>query len=313
MSLLIDERPLIVQPSLVKLLGSIERAVALQQIHWLLQQPHTGEIFDDGEKWVWGTLDEWCRDYFQMWSPHTLRKHLNWLRDHGYLMVAKRDAQGWSKTNRYRIDYEKIASSDGGSEAEESASIRRPDAVAMNRPDAIASKRPDVIASKRPDAVAMNRPDAIASKRPDMVASYKEQRLHRDFNRDFVTERDARARESSSESTTGKKAISVADQTQPPVPPPEINLDAWAEFEQHRKEIRKPLTDLARKKAWNQLKPLTHQEQQSVIDYSIAGRYTGLFTDRLTRRKRKPETIDEFRADVAAQADRVRQLIGGLS
>jgi DNA-binding transcriptional ArsR family regulator len=111
--LLIDERPLIVQPSLVKLLGSIERAVVLQQIHWLLQQPHTGEIDEDGNKWVWGTLQEWCSDYFQMWQPPALKKHLRWLREQGYLIVEQRAEDRWKKTNYYRIDYEKIAQIEG--------------------------------------------------------------------------------------------------------------------------------------------------------------------------------------------------------
>ena len=146
MKYLLDERPLIVQPSLVKLLGSIERAVVLQQIHWLLQQPHSGEIDDNGDKWVWGTLQQWCDDYFQMWSPHTLRKHLRWLRENGYLVVEKKSRNGWDKTNQYRVNYAMFEGDIEGSE-----------------------ERPDVVSSKRPDVVS--------SKRPDVVASYKEQKL----------------------------------------------------------------------------------------------------------------------------------------
>ena len=71
-----------------------------------------------------------------------------------------------------------------------------------------------------------------------------------------------------------KEALSV---------PEFINQKSWNEFEQHRKEIKKPLTDLARKKAFNQLKALSVDQQQEVIDYSITGRYTGLFTDRVTK------------------------------
>ncbi|MCK4842784.1 MAG: helix-turn-helix domain-containing protein [Methylococcales bacterium] len=59
-----------------------------------------------------------------------------------------------------------------------------------------------------------------------------------------------------------------------------INCDSWSEFEQHRKEIKKPLTDLARKKSFNILRNLSFDQQQAVIDYSITGRYSGLFTDR---------------------------------
>jgi len=58
-----------------------------------------------------------------------------------------------------------------------------------------------------------------------------------------------------------------------------VNVVAWDEFEQHRKEIKKPLSDLARNKAANSLCDLSQEQQQKVIDYSIQGRYTGLFPD----------------------------------
>ena len=64
-----------------------------------------------------------------------------------------------------------------------------------------------------------------------------------------------------------------------------INQNSWTEFEQHRKEIKKPLTDLARKKCFGKLEGLSACEQQAVIDYSIAGRYTGLFTDRVIKKQ----------------------------
>jgi hypothetical protein len=67
-----------------------------------------------------------------------------------------------------------------------------------------------------------------------------------------------------------------------------INVRAWDEFEQHRKEIRKPLTDLARTKALNQLKDLTKDEQQEIIDYSITGRYPGLYPERIKQKSLGP-------------------------
>jgi len=64
-------------------------------------------------------------------------------------------------------------------------------------------------------------------------------------------------------------------------PPIGINLTAWDEFEEHRRSIRKPMTDQARTKAANLLLTLTPEQQQECVDYSITGRYTGLFPDRL--------------------------------
>ena len=57
-----------------------------------------------------------------------------------------------------------------------------------------------------------------------------------------------------------------------------IDPVVWAEFEQHRKEIRKPLTDLARSKNTAILAGLSREEQRQAVDTTIANRWTGLFT-----------------------------------
>jgi uncharacterized protein YdaU (DUF1376 family) len=81
----------------------------------------------------------------------------------------------------------------------------------------------------------------------------------------------------------------------PPTPPrgewimPDwINADAWAEFEDHRKQIRKPLRDLARKKAANLLRGLSHEQQQQCIDRSIQAGWAGLFPDKVKTEEVQP-------------------------
>lgn len=59
-----------------------------------------------------------------------------------------------------------------------------------------------------------------------------------------------------------------------------VNAEAWAEFEAHRTQIRKPLKDLARTKAANLLKGLSHEQQQQCIDKSIQAGWAGLFPDK---------------------------------
>lgn len=106
---LIDERPLTVQPTLIKVYG-IEQALILQQLHWLLGQPRTG-IEHDGRKWVWGTYEEWCEDYFSFWEPRTLRYHLDKLKKRGVVITRQLKKQDWDRTNYYTIDYDKHDSS----------------------------------------------------------------------------------------------------------------------------------------------------------------------------------------------------------
>jgi len=62
--------------------------------------------------------------------------------------------------------------------------------------------------------------------------------------------------------------------------PKEINAIAWGEFEQHRKEIKKPLSELARGKAINTIVGLSFAEQAKVIDKTIQNRWTGLFLEK---------------------------------
>jgi len=59
-----------------------------------------------------------------------------------------------------------------------------------------------------------------------------------------------------------------------------LNIAAWQEFERHRQQIRKPLTDLARAKNLRVLEGMTHEQQQAIVDRTIANRWTGLFRPR---------------------------------
>jgi DNA replication protein DnaD len=64
-----------------------------------------------------------------------------------------------------------------------------------------------------------------------------------------------------------------------------INVQAWNEFEQHRKQIKKPLSNLARTKAMNLIKGFTQEEQQVCIDNSIQSRWAGLFPNKIPKPK----------------------------
>lgn len=59
-----------------------------------------------------------------------------------------------------------------------------------------------------------------------------------------------------------------------------INAEAWGEFEQHRKEMKKPLSELARTKAQNVIKDYTHDQQAEIINKSIQSRWAGLFPEK---------------------------------
>ena len=87
------------------------------------------------------------------------------------------------------------------------------------------------------------------------------------------------------ETNTKEKRLRKEEKKQPFLLPDFVNKNAWEEFEQHRKEIKKPMTDLARKKATNLLKGLSSEQQQQTVDYSIAGRYPNLYPEQIAKKQ----------------------------
>lgn len=71
-------------------------------------------------------------------------------------------------------------------------------------------------------------------------------------------------------------------------PPDGLNLEAWSDFEKHRKEIRKPLTDQARTLAASKLIALSRHGQQTCVNNSIEKRWTGLFPEKVGSGKTDP-------------------------
>jgi DnaD/phage-associated family protein len=137
---LIDERPLTVQPTLIKALG-FEKAVIVQQFHWLLNQPRTG-MDHAGHRWIWGTYTQWCNDFFTYCEPRTLRYHITACEKMGVIVSEQIKSTDWDHTKYYRIDYDVL----NQLIAENCASMRQPvDASDGQRVDA--SNRPPVDAS----------------------------------------------------------------------------------------------------------------------------------------------------------------------
>lgn len=145
-SMLIDDRPIIFLPMLAKALGSCERAIVLQQIHWLSRLPNSGMWDDEGNHWVWGTYEEWCKEYFPMWSPHTLAKIIRKLEQMGVLISAQLKAHEHDRTKYYRINYRHTLL--------ESPNL--PNQVASNVPNDVPSNRPELVDSSISETSAKN-------------------------------------------------------------------------------------------------------------------------------------------------------------
>ncbi len=112
--LLINERPLTLLPSLVKHVG-LERAVILQQVHFICQQPKSGKDLDGtGEKWTWNTYEQWHEEHFTFWTARNIRNHFQKLEAEGLLLSRQPHLSDGNATKFYRLDYDRIAELAGG-------------------------------------------------------------------------------------------------------------------------------------------------------------------------------------------------------
>ncbi|HEY6021811.1 MAG TPA: hypothetical protein VIY48_18700 [Candidatus Paceibacterota bacterium] len=102
---LINERPLVLLPSLAVAVG-VSKAIVLQQVQYWVTNPKAG-VWKDGFKWVHNTYAEW-QENFPFWSEANVRKIINQLEDEGLLISAQIAPNPHDRTKSYTIDYTKL-------------------------------------------------------------------------------------------------------------------------------------------------------------------------------------------------------------
>jgi len=75
--------------------------------------------------------------------------------------------------------------------------------------------------------------------------------------------------------------------------PDNVNNTAWLEFVAHRKSLRKPFSKLAQTKILNIMKRHTLENQQRLVDYSIAGGYPNLYENQVKDAKQTSSVYDQ--------------------
>lgn len=103
MSLLIEEPPLQVLPSLAKSIG-LNEAIVLQQIHYWIRKSNNVK---DGHKWIYNSMPNWQKQ-FDFWSLPTVKRVFRSLEKQGLIVTANYNKAGFDKTKWYRINYEKL-------------------------------------------------------------------------------------------------------------------------------------------------------------------------------------------------------------
>ena len=105
MSLLIQEPPLQVLPTLAHLIG-LNEAIILQQVHYWIQRSNNVR---DGHKWVYNSYQEWYKQMPLWKSETTMRTAFKNLEKMGLLITANYNKAKFDKTKWYRVNYEKLS------------------------------------------------------------------------------------------------------------------------------------------------------------------------------------------------------------
>lgn len=97
--LLLNERPLVIQPSLVRRLGIAEAALVQQLHYWSARATHT----HDGHTWVYKTYADWSGEIGL--STKACRGALDKLRRAGFVIAVENPTDSRDHTLWWRIDY----------------------------------------------------------------------------------------------------------------------------------------------------------------------------------------------------------------
>lgn len=102
-NLILDDKPLVILPSLAEKIG-LNESIFIQQLHYWLKDSNN---IRDGFKWVYNTYEDW-QDQFPFWSIRTLKRIITGLENSGYIITSNYNQLKIDKTKWYRIDYEKL-------------------------------------------------------------------------------------------------------------------------------------------------------------------------------------------------------------
>lgn len=109
-SLLIDEPPMLMLPSLAKVLKSADKAIIVQQIHYWLQIKRKAKdtrSFKEDRWWVYNSFREWHKQFIWI-SERTIQRHFKDLVAQGIIIVGNFNNQNYDRTNWYTLSYERL-------------------------------------------------------------------------------------------------------------------------------------------------------------------------------------------------------------
>lgn len=133
-SLLIDDYPMLVLPTLAEKIG-LNEAIFLQQVHFWINRSGKKR---DGREWVYNTLEGWTKQ-FPFWSMSTVRRTINSLEKQGLIFIGNYNKLKMDKTKWYAINHDEVARlsncskwTNGTVQNEQTSCSKRTDGVVQN-------------------------------------------------------------------------------------------------------------------------------------------------------------------------------------
>ena len=99
-NLLLNEVPLMCQPSLATKIG-LNEAIFIQQLHYWLNRSTN---YIDNRIWVYNTIDDWHKQ-FPFWSITTIRRIITSLEKKKLIITANYNKINIDRTKWYTINY----------------------------------------------------------------------------------------------------------------------------------------------------------------------------------------------------------------
>jgi hypothetical protein len=134
---LIEEQPIVVQPSLVAVFGWTKAALLQQIQFWCDLNQRKNQNFKDGFFWVYNTRNEWA-EFLPFILERTVWDTLTELRNENLVIAENHNKSKTNRTLWYRVDHAKLAII-----LESSTISRSPDVRSYAKPDVRSSTKPD--------------------------------------------------------------------------------------------------------------------------------------------------------------------------
>ena len=152
MGLLFDEHPLVLSPTLAKVLGNLNEAVFIQQVHyWLEIKKQTGKNFVEGRYWIYNSVEDWLKQFPWM-SSATLRRTIDNLVQKGYVVKGNFNQKKMDHTTWYTLNYEKIMEIDNKIRVEKEEAAQ----IALAALQLEEMEIPEPLAEQAADRIAQN-------------------------------------------------------------------------------------------------------------------------------------------------------------